>query len=318
MDALLVAATLLLAFANGANDNPKGVATLWGTGALSYRGALALATVSTALGSLCSLLLAGALLRVFTGKGLVPEAALDAGFGLAVTAGATLAVLLATRLGAPVSTTHALLGGLLGAGALAAGDELRVDTLAGSLALPLALGPVLGSALALLLVRGVVGAEGTAALRAIRAPRLRDASHVASACLVGFARGLNDTPKIVGLAAGLAGLPELAGVLAVTAAMAAGGWIAARRVSETLAHRLTPMTPAEGLAGNLATSLLVVGASQLGLPVSTTHVATGGIAGLGLVRGGVARRALARIGAAWLLTVPLAALASALVLAWIR
>jgi PiT family inorganic phosphate transporter len=316
METLLVAATLLLAFANGANDNPKGVATLWGTGALSYRGALALATLSTALGSLCSLLLAGALLRVFTGKGLVPDAALDADFGVAVAGGATFAVLLATRVGAPVSTTHALLGGLLGAGGFAAGDELRVGTLAGSLVLPLVLGPVLGSALALLLSHGLVRATGGAA--PLRAARLRDASHVASACLVGFARGLNDTPKLVGLAAGLAGVPLLAGVVAVTAAMAAGGWLAARRVAETLAHRITPLTPAEGLAGNLATSLLVVGASQLGLPVSTTHVATGGIAGLGLARGGVARGALAQVGAAWLLTAPLAALASALVLAWIR
>jgi PiT family inorganic phosphate transporter len=316
MEALLVAASLLLAFANGANDNPKGVATLWGAGSLSYRGAVALATVSTALGSLCCLLLAGALLHVFTGKGLVPEAALDARFGVAVTSGASVAVLLATRLGAPVSTTHALLGGFLGAGLLAAGSELRLGALAGSFVLPLALGPVLGGVLALLLSRGVVGDER--APRVIRAPVLRDAGHLVSACLVGFARGLNDTPKIVGLVAGLAGVPVLAGVLAVTAAMAAGGLLAARRVAETLAHRLTPMTPAQGLVGNLATSLLVVGASQLGLPVSTTHVATGGIAGLGLAHGGIAWRALARIGAAWLLTLPLAALVSALLLAWIR
>ncbi len=316
LEALLVAATLLLAFANGANDNPKGVATLWGTHALSYRGALALATGSTALGSLGSLLFSGALVRVFTGKGLVPDSALDASFGIAVTSGATFAVLLATRLGAPVSTTHALLGGFLGAGLLAAGGDLRLDTLAGSFALPLVLGPVLASVLAIALSRVPLGGGGPA--RAIRSPAFRDAGHLLSAALVGFARGVNDTPKIVGLVAGLGGVPLLVGVAAVTAAMAAGGLLAARRVAETLAHRLTPMTPAEGLAGNLATSLLVVGASQLGLPVSTTHVATGGIVGLGLARGSIVRRVLWQVAAAWLVTLPLAALASALALAWIR
>ncbi len=246
----------------------------------------------------------------------MPESSLDAGFGIAVTSGATAAVLLATRLGAPVSTTHALLGGFLGAGLFAAGSELRLDTLAGSFALPLALGPVVGCVVALVLSRGILGIGSASG--AIRNPVIRDASHLMSAGLVGFARGMNDTPKIVGLVAGLTGVPVRVGVLAVTAAMAAGGLLAARRVAETLGHRLTPMTPAEGLAGNLATSLLVVGASQLGLPVSTTHVATGGIAGLGLARGSIARRVLAEIGMAWLLTLPLAALASALALAWIR
>ena len=309
-DRLLLAATLLLAFANGANDNPKGVATLWGTQAMSYRGALTLATASTACGSLCSLLTAGALIQVFTGKGLLPAAALDAGFGVAVVSGAAAAVLLATRLGAPVSTTHALVGGLLGAGLVTAGGELRLGTLARSFALPLALGPLLGTGAALALSRSGAGA--------ISSPRLRDRIHLASAALVGFARGMNDTPKIVGLAVGLSGASASLAVVGVTAAMAAGGLFAARRVAMTLSHRLTQMTHAEGLAANLATSLLVIAASPLGLPVSTTHVAAGGIAGLGLVRGGVARRAVVEVGLAWLVTLPLAALASALALGWMR
>lgn len=270
---LLLAASLLLAFANGANDNPKGVATLWATGALGYRGALALATAATALGSLCSAATGGALIRVFTGKGLLPGSALDAGFGAAVVSGAAAAVLVATRLGAPISTTHALVGALLGAGLVAAGGELRVGSLAGSFALPLALGPVLGSVLALALVR--------AGQAAARPRRLRVAVHLGSAALVSFARGMNDTPKIVGLAAGLAGASPSAAVVAATAAMAAGGLIAGRRVAARLAHGLTRMTEAEGLAANLATSLLVSAASPLGLPVSTTHVATGAIAGIG-------------------------------------
>ncbi len=72
MEWLVLAAALLLAFVNGANDNFKGVATLYGSGALSYRQALALASVSTLLGSLLSLALASGLIHAFSGKGIVP------------------------------------------------------------------------------------------------------------------------------------------------------------------------------------------------------------------------------------------------------
>lgn len=305
-EGLAVACALLLAFANGANDNPKGVATLLGARALSYRGAVALATASTALGSLLSFVLAGALLPAFSGKGLVPDAALTAGFRAAVAFGAAAAVLAATRLGLPVSTTHALVGALVGAGFVAAGAELRLDTLGSSFVMPLALGPLLAGALALGLRRVVGGWRGK------RGPGLglMSGSHLASASLVGFARGVNDTPKILALLLG-AGVPTGVGVVAVTAAMALGGLIAARPVAETLAHRLTTLPPGEGLTANLTTALLVVGASRLGLPLSTTHVVTGSIAGVGLARGDLSRRVASRIGVAWLLTLPCAAAAAA-------
>ena len=89
--------------------------------------------------------------------------------------------------------------------------------------------------------------------------------------------------------------------------MALGGWLAARRVADTLARKITPMTPAEGLAGNLATSLLVVGASRLGLPVSTTHVSTGGIFGIGAASGRLRRRMASEVVMAWVVTLPVAA-----------
>ncbi len=110
---------LLLAYANGANDNFKGVATLFGSGTTEYRRALVWATLTTALGSVTALMLARGLLQAFTGKGLVPpEVVGDPIFPVAVALAAGLTVLLATRLGFPISTTHVSCGSLFGIGAV--------------------------------------------------------------------------------------------------------------------------------------------------------------------------------------------------------
>src|SRR6186997_1281701 len=107
--AAIILAVLVLAFANGANDNFKGVATLFGSGTASYRTALVWATVTTLAGSLCALLLAQGLIDTFKGKGLVPDAVTTQGrFLLAVSLAAAGTVLIATRVGMPISTTHAL------------------------------------------------------------------------------------------------------------------------------------------------------------------------------------------------------------------
>ena len=114
--AFLLLAALALAFANGANDNFKATATLYGSGNLAYDPARRLATVAQISGSLASVIWAQALLRAFGGKGLVPDSVVgDPTFLAAVGAGAAVTVLFATRIGLPISTTHALVGGLAGA-----------------------------------------------------------------------------------------------------------------------------------------------------------------------------------------------------------
>jgi len=143
--ALLIAA-LALAAANGANDNFKGVATLHGSDTLGYRAALLWATVTTFAGSALALMLASGLLAAFRGKGLVPDAVVaEPKFALAVAAGAAAAVAAATRLGLPISTTHALTGGLVGAG-LASGAPVSWSALGAGFLLPLALSPFLAFA----------------------------------------------------------------------------------------------------------------------------------------------------------------------------
>ncbi|HEV3446226.1 MAG TPA: anion permease [Gemmataceae bacterium] len=354
--ALTLLVVLFLAYSNGSNDNFKGVATLYGSGTCSYGSALAWATLTTLAGSLLALWLARGLTESFKGKGLVPDSVTtQPAFLVAVSLGAALTVLLATRLGLPVSTTHALTGGLVGAGLLASAGEMHFAVLGRGFFLPLLLSPVIALALAgllypvfrwtrrrfgiisqscvcigqtfeevtlqtdgsLALVRtGAVIEVGQASacvqryqgrMLGIQAGPLLDGLHYLSGGAVGFARGLNDTPKMVALLlAGEAVNPSL-GLVLVALVMASGGLLNARRVADTMSRKITLMNPGQGFTANLATSLLVAGASRLGLPVSTTHVAVSSLFGIGLVNRTANARMIGTILLAWVTTLPLGA-----------
>ena len=344
-----------LAFANGANDNFKGVASLFGSGTSDYRRALTWATLTTLAGSVAAIFLAGELLARFGGKGLVPdELTLDARFAGAVALGAGATVLLASRVGMPTSTTHALVGALVGAG-LGSGAPVQWSLLATGVMAPLLASPVLALAATAVLYRllrlvrlrsrvthetcfcvgpeiveiqpalspamlvarreeltASLGSSVTCATKyrgrlfGVSAAAVLDRLHYLSAGALSFARGLNDTPKIAAL---LLLLPafDSAGAIAVTgAAIALGGLLAARRVAETMSHRITTMNAGQGFTSNLVSSLLVGVASPLGLPVSTTHVTCGALFGLGLTSGGARLATIGKILLAWGVTLPLA------------
>ncbi|MBL8018556.1 MAG: inorganic phosphate transporter [Leptospirales bacterium] len=148
MSWLLFAAALFLAYSNGANDNFKGVATLFGTGTANYKRSLTVATLSTLAGSICSIFLAAELVKNFSGRGLIPDALLSTHTFTAVAVGAALTVMLATRIGMPVSTTHGLVGGLVGAG-LSAGVSLNLAKLGGTFVLPLIASPLIAACISL-------------------------------------------------------------------------------------------------------------------------------------------------------------------------
>src|ERR1044071_6368536 len=138
----LLCATLL-AYANGANDNFKGVATLLGSGVSDYRKALSWATVTTFAGSIAAMGLSSQLVMTFSGKLLVSAPTLaPPGFPLAVCAACAATVLLASRLGAPISTTHALVGSLLGAALVVPGSSIEWAKAGAQIFLPLAAGPL--------------------------------------------------------------------------------------------------------------------------------------------------------------------------------
>lgn len=143
---MLIAVTLFLAYANGANDNFKGVATLYGSGTLSYPQALRLATVAQVAGSAASVLLADTLVKAFSGKGLLPpEVSASIPFLASVGLGASVTVMLATVLGLPISTTHALTGALVGAAFMANMGTVDISVLGQSFVLPLLASPVLAA-----------------------------------------------------------------------------------------------------------------------------------------------------------------------------
>lgn len=145
--AVIFVAALCVAYANGANDNFKGVATLFGSGTTDYKRSLYWATGTTLMGSFAAIMLAGKLIKSFGGKGLIDDAiASQPEFAAAVALGAGLTVLLATRIGMPISTTHSLIGALLGTG-FVAGSAISMDNLGNKFLIPLLTSPVIAIAL---------------------------------------------------------------------------------------------------------------------------------------------------------------------------
>lgn len=310
-------AALFLAASNGANDNFKGFATVWGSGSLGFRAALVLATGATVLGGLFSILIAEALLVQFTGRGLVGDTLANTpGFAFAVAGGAGFTVILATRMGYPISTTHALVGGLIGAGLALAPDELNVRNLGANFILPLLISPLVSAALAFL----VYGIALQASRRLRRdgprppgGPRVVYGLHILSATSICFARGVNDTPKLAALLVTADLFSEAGSAIAVTVGMALGGLLLARRVAETMSLKINRLDPAQGTLANLTTAGLVLGATPFGLPVSTTHVSVGSIVGAGAAAGTLDLRVTRDVLLSWIATLPIA-MAGALVI----
>lgn len=357
----LFVATVFLSYANGANDNFKGVATLFGSDTTDYRKALWWATATTFAGSVCSVFLAQALVKSFSGKGLVPEAlAGTPEFLVPVAAGTGFTVMLATLTGFPISTTHSLTGALIGAGLVAVGSGVNFSVLTGKFFLPLLISPILAVLFcgglyrmfnrlrikmgithetcvcvgekqqAFALARAETYAVDTASagkeiaidneancvsvytgsLIGMSAQKLLDTLHYLSAGVVSFARGLNDTPKIIALLVVLQALDIRFGMVIVGVAMAVGGLLNARKVAVVMSKRITPLNHGQGFTANLVTGILVIFASRLGMPVSTTHVSVGSLFGLGMVTGRGNKNVIGQILTSWILTLPISALTS--------
>lgn len=145
-----IIAVIFLAFSNGANDNFKGVATLFGSKTTSYKLALFWATVTTLAGSLVALFLAQKLLENFTGKGLIPSEVIShTVFPFTIAMAAALTVFTATKFGFPISTTHALTGALIGVGLVASTKGVNLSKLSSTFFLPLLISPLIAILMAM-------------------------------------------------------------------------------------------------------------------------------------------------------------------------
>lgn len=363
---ILVVVTCFLAYSNGANDNFKGVATLFGSNTVNYEHAIWWATITTFVGSLTSIFLAELLVKSFSGKGLVPDnIAGSTEFLTAVGFGAALTVFIATKVGFPISTTHGLIGALVGAGFMAVGDQVNLTVLGDKFVLPLLLSPAIALGLSVLIywlsrkIRINLGIEkelclcigereievagnsiasiGSIDLRKIQSfPKISlsdtencvekykgtylgiklqsiiDYSHFLSSGVVCFARGLNDTPKIVAMLAIFSSFKIEYSMIAVAIGIGLGGLVSAKKVAITMSKKIVPISPSQGFVANLVTGGLVVIASKYGMPVSTTHVSVGSIFGIGMFSDQSNNRLIGEIVLSWVLTLPLAAIFSAI------
>jgi len=346
---ILVIAAVALAWANGANDTGKPVASLVACGAMPERTALRWAAAAGLAGSLAALWLGADLARLFTGAGMVDDPTRHlATFAPAVAGGAAIAVLLASRFGLPVSTTHALLGALVGTGLVLHGT-VQWSAVGGKFVMPLVLSPVLAMAITLtlgavvrrcsrsvgqscactveaamptgqtmsaLVVGDVQSCAAAGATTVATGAGLGRRLHIGSGLAIAAARGLNDTPKIAALILPIAALIPMGGNAAIAGiglAIALGGWLAGRKVMQVMATKLVNLDGKEAEAGsaNLTAAVVILAASPIGLPVSTTHVTTGALVGAGALAGGLSWRWLGGILLAWVTTLPVAALAAA-------
>ncbi|MCY3004466.1 MAG: inorganic phosphate transporter [Planctomycetota bacterium] len=308
LTAVLLISVFFVAFTNGANANFKGVASLYGSGTTSRRYALYWGTAATFAGSLAALFLSDGLTKKFSGRGMVSEELVHSPvFVSSVAFGAAMTSFLATRFGFPVSTTHALVGALVGAGLAGSGSDVQISSLGMNFLYPLFFSP---------LVAMVLGAVVYWVLRTMRlAPndrsRTLDAFHFLSTGAASFARGLNDTPKMTGLLMVAPIIDIRWGFFAVAVSIALGGLLDAERVAETLGKKVTDMNPGQGFASSLVTAGLVATASLHSLPVSTTHVSVGSLLGMGASTGQAKWRKVGEIFLAWVSTVPCGAILAA-------
>ena len=317
--AILVAVlglAVLFDYINGFHDTANAIATSVSTRALRPQWAIAMSATANFVGALT-----GTAVAKTIGSGLITP---QSEGGLVVAAaliGAIVWNLLTWRLGIPSSSSHALIGGLLGASAAAIGfGAWQVDGIVGKVLFPLVSSPIAGFAIGFALMVVIFNLFRRAHPKTMndRFRRLQ----VLSAAYMAFSHGSNDAQKTMGVmtlalvSAGI--LPEfkvplwviILAASAISLGTAAGGW----RIIRTMGTKVVKLDPVHGFAAETTAATIITGASLLGMPVSTTHVISSAILGVGSsdrfrsVHWTVARN----IGVAWVLTLPAAGTVAAL------
>jgi PiT family inorganic phosphate transporter len=313
---IVVVTALTFDFTNGFHDTANAMATSIATGALRPRTAVALSAVLNLLGAFLSIKVAATI-----ASGIVSSTAITLPIVFAALLGAITWNVLTWSFGLPSSSSHALIGGVIGATLVSAGTSaVHGHSIVAKVLVPAVLAPVIAALVA-----------GLATRLAYRTalPDERPRSHryfrlgqLASASLVSLAHGTNDAQKTMGVITlaliadhrlGEHADPPAWVIIACGVAIAAGTYFGGWRVVRTMGHRLTHIEPPQGFAAQTAAATVLLTATQGGLPLSTTHITSGAVLGSGVgkregrVRWGVAGSMLI----AWLLTLPAAAAVAA-------
>jgi PiT family inorganic phosphate transporter len=311
----VLALAVIFDYINGFHDTANAIATSVSTRALKPQYAIVMSSIANFVGALTGTAVAttisGGLVDTNVESQVVVAAALIGAIGWN---------LLTWWLGIPSSSSHALIGGLLGATAISAGfGSWKIDGIVGKVLVPLVSSPILGFLIGFALMVLLLNL-----FRHAHPMRLNERFRklqVLSAAYMAFSHGSNDAQKTMGimtLALVTAGItndlhpPLWVIVLAATAismGTAVGGW----RIIRTMGTRVVKLDPVHGFAAETTAASIIFGASHLGMPVSTTHVISTAIMGVGstgrlsAVRWGVARS----IVIAWILTIPAAGTSAA-------
>ncbi|HWA89537.1 MAG TPA: inorganic phosphate transporter [Rhizomicrobium sp.] len=308
----LIGVALVFDFLNGRNDAANSIATIVSTRVLAPHYAVAWA----AFFNFIAFLVFGLHVASTVGRGIISPEAISDQVIFGALAGAISWNLAAGYLGIPTSSSHALIGGLIGAGVAHVGTGAIVWNGVGKTAAAIVLSPLTGLVIALLLVLGVSWAFVRVA--PTRADGIFRRVQFVSASLYSLGHGGNDAQKTMGIiAALLAAHGQLPGafhiplwvVITCNGAMALGTLFGGWKIVRTMGSRITRLSPMQGVCAETAGSITLFMATGLGVPVSTTQTITGAIVGVGAarrasaVRWGVAKDILI----AWVITMPAAA-----------
>jgi inorganic phosphate transporter, PiT family len=312
----IVILALLYAFLNGVNDSSSIVATMIASRAMSPRAALAMTAVAEFLGPF----IFGIAVAKTIAHGVVIVEAISTTVILAAMLGAVLWNLFTWYLGIPSSSSHALIGGLIGAVVMAAGFQaIRVSGLEKVL-IPLFVSPLIGFIIGFIVLQVILRLSWEAS-PGINASFKRYQKYTVIA--LGLSHGSNDAPKAMGVIT-LALITEKYlnafivptwVILLCALAISAGTAVGAQRVIRTVGRKFFKIEPLDAFASQLASALVILTASLTGGPVSATQVISSAIMGVGAAeRPNKVRWKIARdIGTAWLLTIPATALIGALI-----
>jgi PiT family inorganic phosphate transporter len=316
---IVVAVALAFDFTNGFHDTANVVATSISTRALPPRTAIALAALLNFAGAFISLKVAATV-----ATGIIEASKVTESIAFAGLVGAIIWNLITWYVGLPSSSSHALIGGMVGALLAAVGGSgVKWQGLASKVIVPALIAPVLAfavAAVAIVVILQIIGRRRPGIVtRGFRG------GQVISGSLLALAHGTNDAQKTMGvitlalvahgsLDAHHAHVPHwvvISSASAIALGTYAGGW----RIIRTVGTRIIKMDPPQGFASQSAGAAVILASSHFGYPLSSTHVISGGIMGAGAarrlsaVRWGVA----GNIAVAWVLTLPTAGLAGALV-----
>ena len=313
----LIAVALAFDFFNGLHDSANSIATVVSTRVLRPR----YAVIWAAFFNFIAFLLFGVHVAQTVGTGIVAADIVDARVIFGALMGAIFWNLITWWVGIPSSSSHALIGGLLGAGVMRAGAEAVVWKGVLTTSSAIVLSPITGLLLALLLVLSVSWLFVRATPRAVDGIFRR--LQLVSAALYSLGHGGNDAQKTMGIIAVLLfSQGQLGGqfyvplwvVLACQAMMGlgtlAGGW----RIVRTMGSKITRLTPMQGFCAETGGAITLFAATWLGIPVSTTHTITGSIVGVGVARkvSAVRWNVASNIVIAWIVTLPAAGLMATL------